>query len=627
MIANRLREMPPLNTATALARLNECVEQLRGVPPTPALAGRGIIICGGGPRYLPPLWVCIKMLRWLGCTLPIEAWHLGPKEMPPEVRNLLPPLGVHCVDAYEVRRDHPARILNGWEIKPYAMIHSRFAEVLLLDADNVPVVDPTFLFDAPAYRQHGAVFWPDYGRLGRDRPIWGFTGIPYRDEPEFESGQILVDKNRCWQELALTMWFNEYSDFWYRHVHGDKETFHMAWRKLERQYAMPARSVQDLAGTMCQHDFDGRRIFQHRNGPKWSLTGNRRVPGFEHEEACLGFLPELAEVWQGRSVRVYRPNAAEVSAVREAAAELMNRPHVYHRVGYDARELEFTAAGRIGRGSARCEAFWNLYEDNSGRVVLDIQSDTDLTCRLLRGSDGAWRGRWEHFERMPIELWPSDAANGINGQGRDHSQWGEQALILKFFRNDASGYFLDIGASDGVSHSNTRALVERGWTGAFVEPVPEEYWRLEDNYADAHGVQLVNAAVSDKDGFAEMWVCRRAIRAIDRRDNRHTLDPRFARAAAAGLNAAQYDRREVRTITVETLLRRIGRTRIDLVCVDAEGLDRQILRELLRAGVRPRLVVWEADKQPSDTLAVEKLLAEYGLREIFRTSVNRGWGR
>src|SRR5205085_2739777 len=47
---------------------------------------RGIVICAGGPRYLPCAWVCIKMLRHVGCELPIEIWHLGPAELPDEMR-------------------------------------------------------------------------------------------------------------------------------------------------------------------------------------------------------------------------------------------------------------------------------------------------------------------------------------------------------------------------------------------------------------------------------------------------------------------------------------------------------------------------------------------------------------
>jgi hypothetical protein len=240
------------------------------------------------------------MLRHLGCKLPIELWQITASELPPHLRSLVEPLGVRCVNAEEVRLRVPLRMLNGWELKPYAAAHSTFEEVLLLDADNVPVRDPTFLFDEPEYRHAGAVFWPDFGRLGADREIWRICRVPYRDEPEFESGQAVIDKRRCWRALQLTLHLNDHSDFYYEHIYGDKETFHMAWRMLDQDYAMVPWPLYPLGdSTMCQHDLTGRRLFQHRHRAKWSLRGdNPRIEGFEQEDVCLGFLSELMDRWQ-----------------------------------------------------------------------------------------------------------------------------------------------------------------------------------------------------------------------------------------------------------------------------------------------------------------------------------------
>jgi hypothetical protein len=190
------------------------------------------------------------------------------------------------------------RRVGGWELKAYAICHSAFAEVLLLDADNVPVRDPEFLFESESYVATGAMFWPDYAPVPASAALWRALGIRRPREPEFESGQILVDKRRCGRALALSQWFNDHSDFFYRHIHGDKETFHLAFRKLGQPYALIPHPIHPLACTMCQHDPDGRRVFQHRNGDKWSLTTlNRRVRGFWHEEACRLELRRLRRLW------------------------------------------------------------------------------------------------------------------------------------------------------------------------------------------------------------------------------------------------------------------------------------------------------------------------------------------
>jgi len=219
------------------------------------------------------------------------------------MKALLLPLGVECVDAARVRRKNPARLLQGWVLKPYAILHSPFREVLLLDADNVPVVNPEFLFDTPQFQATGAIFWPDYPQPGREKTktIWRSCGLRQPNEPEFESGQIVVDKQRCWPALCLTMWFNENSDFYYQYVHGDKETFHLAFRKLKKSYSLVPTPIHPLYGTMCQHDFQGRRIFQHRNLDKWDLfLLNRKVEDFWFEPECQDYVIQLRRRWDGK---------------------------------------------------------------------------------------------------------------------------------------------------------------------------------------------------------------------------------------------------------------------------------------------------------------------------------------
>jgi hypothetical protein len=280
-----------VRTAAAIDAIPPCPDDFRG---------RGIVIPAGGAGYFPCAWVCIHQLRRLGCQLPIQLWYLGPGELDARMRSLVAPLGVECVDADVVRRRHPARILNGWESKPYSILHCPFREVLLLDSDNVPVLNPEFLFDTPEFRETGAIFWPDYRRMPAEREAWAVFDVPYRDEPEFESGQIVMDKVRCWRALKLTMWFNEYSDFFYNHVHGDKDTFRFAWHRVGQRFAMPPFPIHPLEGTMCQHDFTGRRLFQHRNTDKWNVyRDNKCVDGFLFEEECQADVRRLRQVWDG----------------------------------------------------------------------------------------------------------------------------------------------------------------------------------------------------------------------------------------------------------------------------------------------------------------------------------------
>lgn len=371
--------------------------------------GKGVVICAGGPRYFTNAYVAAKMLRHQGCELPIQFWHLGVVEMDDIMRKLVEPLGVTCVDAYEVEKTYPARRLFGWELNPYSIIHSPFKEVIFLDADNVPLIDPAILFDTPEYKETGAIFWPDFGRLSRQRRIWEICRIPYRDECEFESGQIVMDKERCWKELNLTMHINEHSDFYYDFVHGDKETYHLAWRMCQTPYSMPKRGIHALKWTMCQHDFQDKRIFQHRNMKKWSLTGdNPRIPGFLEEGKCLEFLSDLRKIWDG-VVRMPKPTSEVGKEAFQRVIQMRN--FEYHRVGHDRRAMELDANGLITKGEDGLEKSWMLAEGEDGVPELSIIG-TSITCTLREDEAGVWRGRWRAHEQMPIELIPKRVLQG-----------------------------------------------------------------------------------------------------------------------------------------------------------------------------------------------------------------------
>ena len=372
--------------------------------------GRGIVVCAGGARLFTCAWVLLRVLReLLKSKLPVQVWHLGPAEMDWRMSGLLGELGAEVVDAWRVG-DPQDRPTQGWPLKPFAMLHSPFREVLLLDADNVPALNPEELFKSPQYGETGAVFWPDLEPLPPDSPIWEICRVPYREEPSFESGQILVDKQRCWNALQLTMHLNQNASFYYQHIYGDKDTFHMAWRMLDQTYSMiphPVKRIRAEPGpafeyrgpVMQQHDFEGRVVFQHRNFPKWILLGeNPRYPGFQYEEECLEFLQELAGRWKGKiSTALLQP--PRVSQPNESLW------FKYERVSSDQRMIEFLPDGRIGRGNDLNERRWQ-FRERAGAKVLDILGDRLHTCRLEQDSAGTWRGNWEHYEHMPVELTP-----------------------------------------------------------------------------------------------------------------------------------------------------------------------------------------------------------------------------
>ena len=71
--------------------------------------------------------------------------------------------------------------------------------MLFLDADNVPVRDPTPLFDSAAFQGTGALLWPDYWDSSAAPDLPAVLGIKQQAMPRtsFESGQMVLQKSRC----------------------------------------------------------------------------------------------------------------------------------------------------------------------------------------------------------------------------------------------------------------------------------------------------------------------------------------------------------------------------------------------------------------------------------------------
>ncbi|GEM_PF-1734745 len=412
---NNAYDHQPLTIHNARLALDRFIETIPSYPEN--FNGRGIVICGGGAEYFVNAWVTIQMLQRLGCKLPIQLWHLGPDELDSEMRQLATGLGVECVDALEVRQKHPARILNGWELKAFSILHCPFKEVLYLDADNVPVADPERLFASPQFKRTGAVFWPDYGRMEKSDPIWTSCGLARPDGPEFESGQIVVDKERCWKALSLAMWFNENSDLYYSYIHGDKETFHLAFRKLNQPFSFVPFPIHTLDGTMCQHDFDGRRIFQHRNTDKWNLfLRNKTVKDFWFEKECKQYVWELRSKWRGQSEALRTSTRASVPARRKRSRIVACMMSCPERNELRTKTIEALAAtdwgeeplvqmdpGELeGKQERQTQTAWLALKKALAQkpdYILFLEDDLDFNLHLRHNLE-----QWKPFSREQITL-------------------------------------------------------------------------------------------------------------------------------------------------------------------------------------------------------------------------------
>ncbi|GAQ91128.1 hypothetical protein KFL_007310050 [Klebsormidium nitens] len=249
--------------------------------PSGSFAGQGLVITAT-KLDLVNVPVMLTMLRSQGFTLPVELWYPG--EVTPDVMSSLlvscNKLVINNVTEYAADEDLRSMVTSQGEhvfqVKPLAILHSAFEEVLFLDADNIPISDPAALFRSAQYLTTGALFWPDFWRTATGNPIWSILGVPAGGQ-ELESGQILVNKRRAWGALNLAFFLAKDPPF-QKLVNGDKEAFRLAFRATGTPFATVATPVAaagaetDSGGfcghTMVQHDPDGAPLFLHHNSLK-----------------------------------------------------------------------------------------------------------------------------------------------------------------------------------------------------------------------------------------------------------------------------------------------------------------------------------------------------------------------
>lgn len=230
--------------AVQAAFREELAEHIHDLQPYPSgnYRNRGVVIIADSGSY-DAAYGTARMFRHHGCTLPIQFWHSGPAELSRWQLRALHAAWVECVDA----RDHFRRGVDPSHAKAMAVMKAPFQEVLCCDAADYPLLDPTFIFESPEYRNGGALFLADAaeGELTRER--FDALGVPYQQGSCVTSGPLFVDKQRCWKQLNVVQWMNDHADFYYPLLGAGCATWPMAWHILGSQYPVATGTREPLA--------------------------------------------------------------------------------------------------------------------------------------------------------------------------------------------------------------------------------------------------------------------------------------------------------------------------------------------------------------------------------------------
>ena len=197
-----------------------------------------------------------------------------------------------------------------------------------------------------------------------------------------------------------------------------------------------------------------------------------------------------------------------------------------------------------------------------------------------------------------------------------YSQYGEDLTIAEIFTNaqQHTGRLLDIGAWDPIEKSNSRLLIEQGWSAVLIEPSPTPLRNLIGAYGPRfvrkpdQDIIVVGAAVGLVNGMVKMAITDDAV---------STSDPNVERIwkDAGGYIGHGF----FPSITLQDIFNNWGGD-YDFVNIDAEGLSVELAIAYLKTEAFPRVLCVEHDSRQVELMQVAAKRG-YSAREMNGTNI------
>jgi FkbM family methyltransferase len=149
----------------------------------------------------------------------------------------------------------------------------------------------------------------------------------------------------------------------------------------------------------------------------------------------------------------------------------------------------------------------------------------------------------------------------------------DQYVKETFFPNKTNGYFIDIGAHNGIDINNTYYFENEGWDGICFEPLPEIFEQLKQN----RKCKVVQKAISDVIGSSQFFTIKGYSNMLSGLADKYPQD----HIARINQEIEQYDQNyDYIDVMCSTFDEEVKQTNIDLLSIDTEGAELDILKTI-----------------------------------------------
>ena len=143
--------------------------------------------------------------------------------------------------------------------------------------------------------------------------------------------------------------------------------------------------------------------------------------------------------------------------------------------------------------------------------------------------------------------------------------------------------FVEVGAYDGESVSNTSGLADSGWRGVYIEPVHEFYLKCVDRHKN-NNVIVSNVSIGLEEWFKKTY----------KNGTLSSLDQNYAQIGISKFNYPQYTEDICYQLKLETFLNKNNIPYdFDLLVVDVEGKEHEVFYSFDINKWNPKMIIVE----------------------------------
>mgnify|MGYP005841865625 CR=1 FL=1 len=190
-------------------------------------------------------------------------------------------------------------------------------------------------------------------------------------------------------------------------------------------------------------------------------------------------------------------------------------------------------------------------------------------------------------------------------------------LVRQRLAGGGSFFFIQIGAYDGKANDPLFELVrERSLNGILIEPQPDVFETLRENYRDSENLIFENCAIGKNDGELVLYRLKEEYLYLGGNVAKQITSPyreHIEKLISWDSNTDQViEKISVPSLSLKSLLAKHGIVRLDVLQLDTEGYDFEIIKTIDFTSVCPQIINYEhvhlsaADQQACWELLVKK---------------------